>query len=148
MAAGKPDLGLSAFGHDVIGEMNRLGMLVDLSHVSHNTMRHVLQITKSPVIFSHTTAYTLAPIFRNVPDDVLRATAKNGGVVMVTFVERFLTPDGRRSTLSDVADHIMHIVAATGGVRSILRAHAGIVLICLYCRAVGPHWRRRFVDFF
>ena len=96
--------------------MNRLGMLVDLSHVSHNTMRDVLAITSSPVIFSHTSSYTLAPIFRNVPDDVLQATAHNGGVVMVTFVERFLTPDGRRSTLADVADHIMHIVQVTGGV--------------------------------
>lgn len=97
--------------------MNRLGMLIDLSHVSHNTMRHVLELSQSPVIFSHTLAYTLAPLFRNVPDDVLRDTARKGGVVMITFVERFLTQDGRKTTVEDVADHVLHVVQVTGSVR-------------------------------
>lgn len=116
VAAGKPDLGLTTLGKEAVLEMNRLGMLVDISHVSHRTMRDVLEITQSPVIFSHTLAYSLAPFFRNAPDDVLRATAKNRGIVMVTFVERFLTPDGRKTTVSDVADHVMHMVEVMGSV--------------------------------
>jgi membrane dipeptidase len=70
--------------------MNRLGMMVDLSHVSHNTMRNVLDITKSPVMFSHSSCYALAENYRNVPDDVLLRLRQNGGVVMVMFVKRFL----------------------------------------------------------
>ncbi|TFL00742.1 dipeptidyl aminopeptidase [Pterulicium gracile] len=114
VAAGKPDHGLTPFGREAVQEMNRLGMLIDLSHVSHNTMRHVLELSQSPVIFSHTLAYTLAPLFRNVPDDVLRDTARKGGVVMITFVERFLTQDGRKTTVEDVADHVLHVVQVTG----------------------------------
>lgn len=140
VAAGKPDLGLTSLGREAVLEMNRLGMLVDISHVSHRTMRDVLEITQSPIIFSHTLAYTLAPFFRNAPDDVLRATAKNRGIVMVTFVERFLTPEGRRSTVSDVADHVMHMVNVMGSVSG---QDTGLLLrrrLTLLCCDSGNMW--------
>lgn len=144
--------GLAPFGKAVIAEMNRLGMLIDLSHVSPKTMHDVLDISEAPVIFSHSSARALTDHPRNVPDDVLQRLKEKDGVVMVTFVPSFVSEKARthsanqdaeearlkalysgspqkvkdllkawdaanpspRATVSDVADHIEHVMKVAG----------------------------------
>jgi membrane dipeptidase len=140
--------GLSPWGERVVREMNRLGMLVDISHVSPETMDDVLRVSQAPVIASHSSAYAIAPHPRNVLDPILKRLPQNGGVVMVNFFSGFVVPGyaaklnaarkqlraqhpdpadlrkaldawlkanpQNRGTVSDVADHIDHIVKVAG----------------------------------
>ena len=96
--------GLSPFGRTVVGEMNRLGMLIDLAHVSEDTMRGTIEISRAPVIFSHSSARAIDDHPRNVPDGVLALLPKNGGVVMVNFYSGYVSDAVRKWNAEETAE--------------------------------------------
>ena len=101
--------GLTGFGEDVVREMNRIGMVVDISHVSADTMRHALSVSDRPVMASHSSAFAIAPHPRNVPDDVLGMVRANDGVVMVNFYPPFVNRDAAEQAMGkfEVARRLM-----------------------------------------
>lgn len=115
-SSGGPNLhgGLSAKGREVVKEMNRLGMLIDLSHTSDRTAEQAMNLSTKPVVFTHSNARALLNHERNVPDHLLRKLKSNGGVIMLSFVPSFLTPEGKGARLAHVADHFDHVKQLIG----------------------------------
>lgn len=115
VSGGLPDKGLTDYGRDCIKEMNRLGMMVDLSHVSHKTMLDTLEVTQAPVIFSHSGVWELTKHPRNVKDDILKLVKKNGGVVCINFLPLFLkNEESEEVTIQDAVNHIKYLVNLIG----------------------------------
>ncbi|MFN0112152.1 MAG: dipeptidase [Blastocatellia bacterium] len=118
--------GLSDFGREVVAEMNRLGMMVDISHVGDQTFQDVIEVTKSPIIASHSSCRALTNVPRNLTDDMLKAVAKNKGVVMVNFYNGFINTDyakpgeprptkaAETSTLDMLMAHFEHVIKVAG----------------------------------
>jgi microsomal dipeptidase-like Zn-dependent dipeptidase/gamma-glutamyl-gamma-aminobutyrate hydrolase PuuD len=105
--------GLSEFGRQVVAEMNRVGMMIDLSHASEETFYQTLELSTRPVICSHSSARALCNHPRNLTDDQVRALAEKGGVVQATFYEGFLVESGE-ATIDDAVRHIMHLINVAG----------------------------------
>lgn len=105
--------GLTPFGRKLIKEMNRLGMLVDLSHISQKGFWDVMETTTKPIIVSHSNARKICSHPRNLYDDQINAVAENGGVIGINFYPDFLNDDGK-ATVKDIIKHIEHIISLTG----------------------------------
>ncbi|MDR2776184.1 MAG: gamma-glutamyl-gamma-aminobutyrate hydrolase family protein [Tannerella sp.] len=106
--------GLSPFGRDVVEEMNRLGMMIDVSHASDNTFDDVLKYSAKPVIASHSSSRALCNHRRNLDDDRIRALASHGGAVQICLYKAFINEDAEKASLSDVIRHICHVVDIAG----------------------------------
>jgi len=106
--------GLTNFGVELVEEMNRLGIMVDVAHLAPAGVRDVLEISQAPVIASHANAHALRPVARNLTDEQLEGIASTGGVVGVTFVPYFLDEDWKHASLGHLLDHIDHIVKVAG----------------------------------
>ena len=115
-AEGKRWHGLSPFGREVVAEMNRLGMIVDIAHVSDETFYDVIECSKSPIVSTHSCCRALASHRRNMTDDMLRSLADKGGVMQVNFYPAFLSDyyETKMPSVSDIADHIDHAVKVAG----------------------------------
>ncbi|MEX2177471.1 MAG: dipeptidase [Gemmatimonadaceae bacterium] len=123
--------GLSAFGRDAVREMNRVGMMVDISHVSKQCMLQATALSTSPVIASHSSTKALADVPRNMDDEQLRAVAANGGVAHMVALVRFVKTTPPRATVADFVDHIDHAVRVAGinhvGISSDFDGGGGVV---------------------
>ncbi len=108
------DKGLTEFGVELVRELNRLGVMIDVAHLAPTGVRDVLAISEAPVIASHANAKALCPHRRNLSDELLESIAEKGGVVGVTFVPSFLDPDEHHASLERVLDHIDHMVKVMG----------------------------------
>ncbi|XP_062923539.1 dipeptidase 1 isoform X2 [Mobula hypostoma] len=145
--------GLSDYGKKIIGEMNRLGMIIDLAHTSVKTMNDVLKISKAPVIFSHSSAYAMCKHRRNVPDDILRKVSEKNGIVMVNFFNDYVTCKPTANLL-DVADHFDHIknvagykaVGFGGDYDGVHRVPEGLDNVSYYPDLVAELLRRNWTD--
>jgi membrane dipeptidase len=106
--------GLTTFGESLVRECNRLGVVLDISHLAPAGVRGILELSEQPVVASHSNAYALCPHPRNLTDEQLAVVARQGGVVCATFVPAFLSPRGRGASLDTLLDHIQHIEQVTG----------------------------------
>jgi membrane dipeptidase len=106
--------GLTEFGFKVIDEMNKLGMLIDVSHLSETCFWEVIKRSKSPIVASHSNCYNLCPHLRNLKDEQIKAIAEKGGIIGITFVPDFLTNEKRETTIKDVTEHIDYLVKRVG----------------------------------
>uniref|UniRef100_A0A8C6R9Y9 Dipeptidase n=2 Tax=Nannospalax galili TaxID=1026970 RepID=A0A8C6R9Y9_NANGA len=145
--------GLSTFGKRVLKEMNRLGVMIDLAHVSVATMKAALQSSKAPVIFSHSSAYSVCSSRRNVPDDVLQLVKNTGSLVMVNFYNDFVSCT-KDATLAQVADHLDHIkkvagaeaVGLGGDYDGVSRLPVGLEDVSKYPDLIAELLRRNWTD--